>query len=442
MKQVSLALACAAFGAMATAQDLGSYLGPGILTNGAGTIGNRSGEQVDLRYYIDASGIYDNGLEPLSVNSNGKLIQVGAMEGIEASIGAYGSHSWRTALLGLDYRGDFRHYTSNSYYDGTDHNLTLGYTYQKSRRLYFDWQGAGGTYSFPLGGVANIPAPLPYTANQPALLLFDNRTDYLQGQGSMTYLLSARASVSLGGGGFYVHRQSTELIGMDGYNGTARFQYRVSRVTSLGAEYNRMHYQYPNLFGNSDINDVSAFFATQIGRLWTISIQGGAFQVSTVGLQSVALDPAVAAILGVTSITQTFAANDWLPSGSARLSRKFKSAELSFDYSRSVFPGNGVYLTSRVQSAHGTLSYTGTRNLSFDIGGGYYSLSSLGQNLQPYKTYTGSTGFTYNLTRALHAVGRYDLRQQEITIAGFRATSYRISLGLAFSPGSLPLSLW
>jgi hypothetical protein len=76
------------------------------------------------------------------------------------------------------------------------------------------------------------------------------------------------------------------------------------------------------------------------------------------------------------------------------------------------------------------------------IGGGYWSLSSVGQGIAPYETFTGSTGITYNLTRALHAVARYDLRQQEVTIVGYRATSYRITLGLAFSPGSLPLSLW
>ena len=46
------------------------------------------------------------------------------------------------------------------------------------------------------------------------------------------------------------------------------------------------------------------------------------------------------------------------------------------------------------------------------------------------------------MTHAFHAVARYDLRQQEITIAGYRATSYRVTLGMAFSPGSMPLSLW
>ncbi len=442
MKQILARLACCVVFASTAAAQLSDYLGPGVLTNGAGDIGNRSGEQVDLRYFIDVNGIYDNGIQPISVNSKGELTQVGALEGIEAVIGAYGTHSWRTSLLGLDYRGDFRDYVGGSYYDGSDHNLMLGYTYQKSRRLYFDLRAVAGTYSNYLGAVPGTLVGIPDAINQSNLLLFDNRTDFLQGYAAMTYLLSARASVTVGGEGFDVLRQSSELIGVDGYTGRARFQYRLSRLTTIGAGYERTHYAYPNYFGDSNINNYNAFFATQLGRKWTVSLQGGAYQVSTVGLQTVALDPSVAAILGVSSVTQTFSANEWLPAGDARLNGKFKNGSLAFEYSRTMMPGNGVYLTSRGQTGTAYYSYAGVHNAAFTIGGGYFSMSSLGQSIQPLQSYTGSVGLTYNLTHALHAVARYDLRQQSIAIAGFRTTSYRLTLGLAFSPGALPLSLW
>jgi hypothetical protein len=432
---------CLAFVSTASAQ-LSDYLGPGILTNGAGNIGNRSGEQVDLRYYVDVNGIYDNGIQPISVDSKGNLTQVGGLEGIELMIGAYGSHSWRTALLGLDYRGDFRDYTGGSYYDGSDHNLRIGYTYQASRRLYFDLSGLAGTYSNYLGSVPGQLVSSPDAINQPSLLLFDNRTDFFQGSGGITYLFSPRASITLGGDGFYVHRQSAELIGMDGYNARARFQYRLSRTTSVGGGYQRSHYQYPNFFGNADLNNYTMFLATRFGRLWTFSVEAGAYQVSTLGLQTVALDPAVAAVLGVSSTVQTFSARNWLPAGRGTLTRKFRTAALNFSYGETVVPGNGVYLTSRSQGGSANYSYTGFRKVAFTIGGGYFSLASLGQGIAPYQTFSGSSGITYNLTRTLHALARYDLRQQEISIAGYRSTSYRLTLGLAFSPGTLPLSLW
>src|SRR6185437_11708023 len=110
----------------AAAQGLSDYLGPGILTRGAGNIGTRSGEQVSLRLFAGVNGIYDNGIEPLSVSSKGTLTQVKGLEGVEGNVGAYGVHSWKQAQLGLDYIGDFRHYSENSFYDGSDHRLALG----------------------------------------------------------------------------------------------------------------------------------------------------------------------------------------------------------------------------------------------------------------------------------------------------------------------------
>jgi hypothetical protein len=106
-------------------------------------------------------------------------------------------------------------------------------------------------------------------------------------------------------------------------------------------------------------------------------------------------------------------------------------------------PGNGVYLTSRTETAGGTLSYTGIRRWSFSGTGGYNSLGSLGQDIKPYKTYTGGAGASFAMTHALHLIARYDARQQQIDfVNGFTRLSYRATLGIAFSPGDIPLSLW
>lgn len=442
MKHLLASLACGvALAATADAQ-LSNYLGPGILTGGADNIGNRSGEQVDLRLYASVTGIYDNGIEPVSVNSKGDLVQVSGLYGIDTSVGAYGVHSWRVAQLGLNYSGDFIHFTNDSAYDMSNQSLRLGYTYQKSRRLYFDLQGTGGTYSIALGAIAGEASATPSIINQQSLLLFDNRTYFLQAGAGMTYLLTPRASISVGGEGFTVQYQSSALVGMEGYGAHANFRYRVSRLTSIGAQYARQHFQYPNFFGQSDMNLYTALFSTQIGRLWTLSANAGAYQVNSVGLQSVALAPAIAALLGVSSTVHIFASQTWIPAGQANLTRRFKNANAFASYSRTVLPGNGVYLTSRSEQGVVGYSYSGLRKATFSMSGGYISLASLGQGIPPYRMFTAGAGITYNLTHALHAVARYDVRQQEITIAGYRATAFRATLGIAFSPGTLPLSLW
>ena len=63
-----------------------NYLGPGILTRGAGDIGTRAGQDVDLRFFVSANGIYDNGIRPYGVDANGKLPVINGLWGTEVSL--------------------------------------------------------------------------------------------------------------------------------------------------------------------------------------------------------------------------------------------------------------------------------------------------------------------------------------------------------------------
>ncbi len=160
------------------------------------------------------------------------------------------------------------------------------------------------------------------------------------------------------------------------------------------------------------------------------------------GIQQITLSPEVAALLGQSVGLRAFSRQDIYPSGHAELSGRFKTSIIGFNYSQTVAPGNGVYLTSRSNSAMGSYSYTGVHKLNLGVSGGYNNLKSVGQGIQPYSQFTGGAGFTYGITRMFHVVGRYDARHQEIDLYDFRRTSYRATLGIAFSPGDIPLSLW
>jgi len=429
-----------AFASTASAQ-LSDYLGPAITTRGAGQIGERSGQIVDLRFYADASGFYDNGLQPVSVDSKGNLVEVNGQWGTEVSFGAYGSHQWRHSQLGVDYRGTFRHYSDNTYFDGIDQQLVLGYTLQKSRRMFFDFS-VGGTLSRSIGALAGYYLPMPSLVDQPSSLLFDNRIYFAEGGADMTYLLSARTSFSVGAGGFVAARRSNALSGVQGYTARGSLQHRWTRSTTVGTTFQHVHFDYTQSFGNSDVSIYEAFVGSQLGRRWTLYVSGGAFQAEAEGLQQVAVDPVIAALLGVNTTTQAFYTTHVFPSGSANLTRAFKRASLSFGYAKTVAPGNGVYLASRQENATATFSYTGTRKLNFSFFAGAIRFNSLGQSLQPYWQANGGTGVTYNLTPALHLTARYDARHQEIVNNPYSPTSYRVTLGIAFSPGTIPLSLW
>jgi len=418
--------------------QISDYLGPGILTRGAGDIGMRSGQDVNLRFFANVNGIYDTGLQPYSVDGTGKLITIDGLYGVETSLGVYGVHNFRHARLGLDYKGTYRHYTGNSFFDGTDHTLALGYTYQKSQRLYFDLRQTAGTISqgTPFGNVI----PVTDSVVTPSSVLFDNRMNYLQSTMDVNYRLTGRTTLTFGGDGFGVWRKATGLIGMQGYTLRGSIKRRVSKLTTVGLNYTHTHYDFPKAFGESDINGLTATFATQLGQYWTVNLQGGAYVAEVQGLQQVAVAPEIAALLGVQTTQQTFYQKSIFPDWSATLSRRFHRANLSFAYHTGVSGGNGVVLTSREDNGNASFSYTADRKWSFFGSGGYSRLQGIGQNLQPFSQITGGAGFTYSITRPIQLIGRYDRRHQEVVNGVYLQDSYRATIGISFSPADIPLS--
>ncbi|HUA83630.1 MAG TPA: hypothetical protein VMB85_07200 [Bryobacteraceae bacterium] len=440
MNKTVAAFVCG-FACTAMAQ-IGDYMGPGVMSNGAGTIGQRSGEQLDLRFYAAAMGVYDNGIEPFALK-DGQLYTVNGLYGEQVSAGIYGQHTWKQALLGLDISGNYYHYDNDSQFDSSSAYLGLGYTYQKSRRLLFTLRGTAGTstYGYGEGGYYEGPVPGQLVGQQSALL-FNNRIFYLQGGAQMTYLFSPRTSLTVGGQGFTSQYQAAALIGVYGYNLSATLQHRLTRRTTVGATYQRMQFDFVKSYGYSSLNVAQLFYATALGKRWTLALNAGAFQSQVQGIQQISLNPVIAALLGQSFGYQTFQVTDYYPSGNVRLTGKFKTSELTFSYMKFVAPGNGIYLTSREDTAGASYSYTGIRKWNFGASGNYYRLNSLGQSLAPYSTYGGGAGFTYNLARAFHVVARYDYRRQDIVAVGFRRDASRVTAGLAWSPGDVPLSLW
>src|SRR5438309_183576 len=119
--RVKLAVAFTVAAACAFAQ----YGGPSVLSRGAMKTGQDAGLPLGFRYYAGVTGIYDNGLQPVSVGSDGKLVSVDNLYGVEAQMGVTGIRRWAHALLDLNYTAAYRHYNANSYLDGTDQILAL-----------------------------------------------------------------------------------------------------------------------------------------------------------------------------------------------------------------------------------------------------------------------------------------------------------------------------
>ena len=418
-----------------------TYAGPSILSRDKSLIGERGGRLIDFRFYGELTGVYDSGLTPLVVDPQGNVPNYGAY-GVEAGFGVIGSRSWVHDKLSLEYRGTYRHYSNHSYFDGTDQFLDLAYSHLLSRHITIDLKETVGTVSLANGEFAYIPLSNTDQFAVPANELFDNRTEFLQSRVDLTWQKTARWSFGFGGEGFVVRRRSLALAGLNGYNGRANVAYRLSKRQTLSANYEYTHFDFQRQFGNAKMQSGTIGYSIGLSRKWDFSSQVGGQRVATSGLTQIAIDPAIAIIVGQSFTTVTFARVIYVPMLDARLIRRFDRSALTIGYSMGVSPGNGVYLTSRQNVGTGSYSYTGYRRLTVGMTASYGTLTAVGQTLGQLTNFQAGVGTTYKLGRSTHLEVRYDYRHYTTQNSFYLKDSNRIMIGLAYSPGETPLAIF
>jgi hypothetical protein len=184
----------------------------------------------NIRPFVSLQGIYDTGLSSLSVDANGNAAEANDY-GVEGTFGVLGYQTWKRTTLGIDYRGNARHYSTHSFYDGFDNSLTLSVDHDVNRHWRLMFGQALASYSrnyyMPYGsswlGVPDY-AP-PSFSNLAGHELFDGRTNALTSTGRAIYQATPRFSVSFGGSGVVVRRRSDSLAGMQGYSAGGDFAY-------------------------------------------------------------------------------------------------------------------------------------------------------------------------------------------------------------------------
>ncbi len=417
------------------------YSGPQILSRLVNTTGERGGAATGFQFYAGVNGTYETGYLPAAIDAAGHIVKPGGLYGVFADIGAYGRHKWRHTTLGLDYSGNFRHYTTNSSFDGSDHMLGLAITTQLSNRLQVFSRTSAGTFSrYYVSG----PAVATDLLSSPGYGVFDNRAFFLEESAGASYQVSSRLSFSAVGSGFAVRRQSKALVGLNGYSGQGSAAYQLGKTKSVNVSYAFTHFDYPRGFGESNLHTYMVGYSQALGKRWGFSVSAGAARVSTVGAEQVAADPITAALFGNTTVIQAFSRSIYVASGQGSLTGTFKRSRVEAHYTQMPSAGNGVYLTSKQSTGGATYSYTGIRKASLSIGGNYMRLSSLGQSqLGQYSYATGTVSGSYKLLPALEANAMFDARNVQFDqLSGLSRLSYRVSIGLNWHPGEIPISFW
>ncbi len=395
---------------------------------------------------MSVTGSYDSGITPVILNSSGAILQQGS-PGLDVEFGANGYHRWKSATLGLDYKGTYREYSNNSYLDGTDQTLNLIFQKRVTRHWSFTLRESAGLLNRSLlySGPFNFIDPA--FAQAPTQDVFDGRTIFLSTLGDVTYQKSARLSFNFGGDGFLTRRRSSALYGSTGYRARGDMTYRTSRTATSGIAYDYTHFEYTKGFGGSYIQSVTLLQSFRFGRHWELALKAGGSHVETSGITQVTIDPVIAAIIGRSESNEVIHLVNWLPTWNVLLTRSLRHGSINAVYDRGVTPGNGLFLTSKTESVTGNVSYTGIRKLNVGVTGGHVSYSTLSIGLGNYGSWNGGAGVTYKIRGYLSFVTRYDYRRYDVAQTNegellFKRNTYRVSIGLAFSPRDVPLTLW
>ena len=420
------------------------YGGPAILSRGEAPAA-MAGPDVTFRPVVEVSGVYSTGLSGVAINPQGNVPNISG-EGVSGSVGVSGSHNWRHTLLGLTFVGSYTHYFGNANYDNIDLSMLMGFKHRLSRHVSLSWNNALAVFKRDPGFIATISPSVPFDPNQtnaPTTDFFNNRTISASSQLGLVIQQSTRLSMSLTGGIFNIDRAATGLYGVLGETAVGDVQYRLSRRATIGADYNYSHYSFSHLISNSNLQGGAATFAYQLSRWWEFSGYGGFYRVETKFVQSVPVDPAVAAIIGITQSSQIVYSVRYVPNVSGRISRTFHKGVLYLTAGHLVTPGNGLFLTSEVTMGSAGYTYTGLRRWSFGANITYERAKSIGNVVGSYDSEIAYVSMSRQLVHSLHLVASFSGRKYHSpSFASYNQVVYTGTIGLGWTPGDVPLRIW
>jgi hypothetical protein len=419
------------------------YGGPAILVRGQAPSA-MTASQIDFQPTFSLGASYSSGLGGVSIDPQGRLINDSSY-GIYAAAGISGTHAWKHTRLGLDYHISAQHNPQASFFDGVTQSLSLGITHALSRHSVLAIHTAAGMSSQNNVGVTLISTvPFdPSTLYRPTNDFYDNRTIFVTSQIFLSIQKSTRLSFNFGVDGFLTRRRSTALFGVGGVGARGDLQYRLTRRSSIGAGYNYTHFAFNGIYSSTDVHNLLATYAITLTKSTEFSGYGGAARYETKFVQTVAVDPAVAALIGVNSAQLLTYNRSPTATYGVRLSRVVRRGTAFLSAGRGITPGNGLFLTSTSTNVTTGYSYGGLRRWSLASAATYSTSQSVGNVIGNYKNYSASINAGRKV--APHTNGTFGFTVAHAGSADFvnyNKWQYSANLGLTFSPGDITIRFW
>ena len=91
--------------------------------------------------------------------------------------------------------------------------------------------------------------------------------------------------------------------------------------STIGAMYQYMHFGFTRIFSSTDSHAIAASYSLAISRSTQLSAFGGVSRYETIFVQTVAIDPAIAALIGISSAERVSYQKNYTPYTAFRLSK-------------------------------------------------------------------------------------------------------------------------
>lgn len=423
------------------------YTGPAVLSRSYSLSQSLVPQQLKWNESIGLSSIYDTGVAR-SYTANGSLGPAAALTGAMAQWSLSGRHYFHHDEVSFTYSGNYSKYSGSSVggYNGSNQTMTGSYAHMLTRRITLNLSGTGSIVSLnsvlenqPVGSqtIANISL-----SSSPNIQIFDYGVKQMTLQADLTWQATPRLSFNMGTSYFGVQQDSTQLLGVTGRQARGDMDYRLTSRMTVGAYYSFNSYLYSKGFGNSDTNTFGAIYSYAFNRTMQLRFRGGLSEVQSLGLVTVPIPPAFAALLGVGSgfidSYSTFRTTDM----SAEFIKDFRGGRTaSLAYARGISPGNGVYQTSQQESISANLNAKVLRSYSLALSGGRDTLKaatlSAVSNFGTYQSDFARLSLGRTNRRGIGASLSVEYRHFNLDVAGYVRNQLRITSGFTWGSGRL-----
>lgn len=425
-----------------TAQFAG-YGGPAILDR-PGTGASRSGGRpVRLRAYVSTLGLYASGLLAPIMEDEGELPKDHTF-GYALQAGLMGSHQTSRSVSSVDLSGIYNRFTRRTMFTGPSAFLGTSHTRQMTRRVTLSARASGFTQEIVWPQRLTPLSPdLPPIPADPTQEIFDNRLTGGTVSATIGYQPTARLTMQAQGSAFTFQRRSAALVSFGGGGATGMLDYTLDRNQSIGATYEYNTVFFRRQFGEMQFMTWMGNYGRRLSPRWYLRLSCGVYQMSYDRLQSIEVDPLIAALTGDRTTLIATSGTRYGAAATGLLSAAFRRSSVGIQYFRGAQPTNGVILAAEREGGTVSYSFTGIRNLNVGAVVSHIRLKSRFDRADSFDSSGAGAGLNYRLHGPIFFTANYNYLRFDIrsfsTVSRNRSFA---AVGITISPGEVPLSLF